>query len=125
MRAAAAGYGQEYRMCRRAGSGGAPVLTQRELRLLAETEDDLARDRRLARRLVRHRVGPRWWGSPRTLAVLLVVLAVIGAAAVVAGWATGTATGVLAGSAVWGSAWVAAGVLVARIAVLTRPGRRR
>ncbi|MFD9124411.1 DUF3040 domain-containing protein [Kitasatospora sp. NPDC059571] len=101
------------------------MLTPRELRLLAEAEDDLARDRRLARRLLRHRVGPRWWGSPRALAVLLVVLAVGGVSAVVAGWATATATGVLAGSAVWGSTWVAAGILVARIAVLTRPGRAR
>ncbi|GAA5023730.1 hypothetical protein GCM10025734_81160 [Kitasatospora paranensis] len=125
MRVLARGYGQEYRMCCRAGSGGAPVLTQRELRLLAEAEDDLARDRRLARRLVRHRIGPRWWGSPRALAVLLVVLAVVGAAAVVVGWATGTATGVLTGASVWGSAWVAAGILVARIAVLMRPGRGR
>ncbi|MCU7826407.1 DUF3040 domain-containing protein [Kitasatospora sp. DSM 101779] len=101
------------------------MLTQRELRLLAEAEDDLARDRRLARRLVRHRVGPRWWGSPRMLAVLLAVLAVVGAAAVVAGWATATSTGVLAGAAVWGSTWIAAGILVARIAVLNWSGRLR
>ncbi|WP_030273847.1 DUF3040 domain-containing protein [Streptomyces sp. NRRL B-24484] len=101
------------------------MLTQRELRLLAEAEDDLARDRRLARRLVRHRVGPRWWGSPRTLCALLVVLGISGAVAVVAGWATATATGVLAGAAVWGSTWVVAGVFVARIAVLSRTGRAR
>ncbi|MEV6207243.1 hypothetical protein [Kitasatospora sp. NPDC051914] len=56
---------------------------------------------------------------------MLVVLAVGGAAAVVAGWATATATGVLAGAAVWGSTWVAAGILVARIAVLTQPGPGR
>ncbi|GAA4982686.1 hypothetical protein [Kitasatospora paranensis] len=93
------------------------VLTLRELHLLDEIEVCLAHDRRLTRRLARHRVGPRWWWRSRSLVLLLAVHACLTppALAVVAGSASRLAI-LEAGTA---AALAVAATLLARITWLS------
>lgn len=65
------------------------MMSERERLALLQTEADLSRDRRLARRLTAGCLQSPWWRGPVAIGAAAALLALVGAAALAAGLVLG------------------------------------